>query len=360
MLPGFSDTQQESLRNCTVLIVGAGGLGCPILQYLVAAGVGTIKIVDHDKVDLSNLQRQILFREEDLGQNKAISAVNRIQNLNSTCTLLPYPLAISSNNALELMEGVDLIIDASDNFPTRYLLSDLGELTAKPVVFGAVHQFEGQLSVFNYLDPKTGHRSPSYRDLYPSPPTPELIPDCSQAGVIGVLPGLVGLMQANEVIKIACELGDVLSSRLLIYDALSARSRQIAYSKNSSREKVEALIDYEEFCGLRKAANLSNTIDAEELLLALQQNDCLLIDIRKSSERHLVHIGGVHVPMESLNDYLAKQDTGKPIVLYCKTGRRSMDALLGAGELYPKLNIRSLEGGLVSYIKKHDLDLPVY
>ena len=236
---------QKKLKKSKVLVIGAGGLGCPILQYLTAAGVGTIGIIDKDTVDQSNLQRQILFSIDDIGNPKASCAAKRLQQLNPFVTFKTYIEFLSSENALELFSEYDIIVDGSDNFQTRYLSNDAAVLTNKPLVFGAIFKFEGQVSVFNY------NNGPTYRCLFPTPPSANSIPNCSDVGVLGVLPGIIGCLQANETLKIICELDEVLSGKLLSFNALNLQQNILKFSKNKDIHITE-LIDYDLFCGIEK------------------------------------------------------------------------------------------------------------
>ena len=250
VLPGVGGAGQARLKRGAVLVVGAGGLGSPVLMYLAAAGVGRLGLVEMDRVDLSNLQRQVLFDTNSIGQPKAEVAKSRLENLNPHLRIEAYAQRITTANALELLEPYDLIIDCSDNFPTRYLLNDACVLLNKPLVYGAIHQFEGQLSVFHYRG------GPCYRCLFPQPPRPGTVPSCAEAGVFGVLPGVIGSLMATEALKLLLDLGEVLSGRLLLYDGLQARFRHLAFSRRSDcpvcgeQPSVTTLQDYELWCGV--------------------------------------------------------------------------------------------------------------
>ena len=273
---------QSKLKNSKVLVVGAGGLGCPILQYLAAAGVGTIGIIDNDIVDQSNLQRQILFTIDDIDKPKATAAADRLKRLNPYIEFNTYINFLSSENALDIFPKYDIIVDGSDNFQTRYLTNDTAVLTDKPLVFGAIFKFEGQVSVFNY---KNG---PTYRCLFPTPPNANSIPNCSDVGVLGVLPGIIGCLQANETIKIICELGDVLSGKLLSLNALNLQQNILKFPKNPTI-KIKELIDYDSFCGIKKESSLE--ISTDELTAALKKDTYVLVDVRKLIERENLNIG---------------------------------------------------------------------
>lgn len=244
LLDAIGSTGQSKLKNAKVLFIGAGGLSCPALQYLTAAGVGTIGVVDDDCVEQSNLQRQTLFTHEDIGKSKAVSAVTRLQLLNPFIQFDVYPERLTSGNALELFEPYDIIMDGTDNFATRYLINDAAVLLKKPVVFGSVFKFDGQVSVFNF------NNGPTYRCLYPVPPEPSAVPNCSDVGVLGILPGIIGSLQANEVLKIILGLGNVLSGQLLTFDALSMKQAIFSFQKNDLIEIKSVQVDYQRFCGV--------------------------------------------------------------------------------------------------------------
>jgi adenylyltransferase/sulfurtransferase len=253
VLPGVGGQGQARLKQSSVLVVGAGGLGIPILQYLSAAGVGRIGIVEMDTVDLSNLQRQVLYQTGEVGQPKATLAKARLEGLNPHIRLEVFPLQLSTENALQILQDYDVVLDASDNFPTRYLVNDACVLLGKPLVYGAIHQFEGQVSVFNH---RAGS-GPCYRCLFPTPPAPGSVPSCSEAGVFGVLPGVVGSLMATEALKLVLGLGEVLAGKLLIYDGLYTEFRSIRFPKRpdcpvcGEHPSIQALQDYEVFCGVK-------------------------------------------------------------------------------------------------------------
>lgn len=331
---------QEKLKKSKVLVVGAGGLGCPILQYLTAAGVGTIGIIDGDTVNQSNLQRQILFTVDDIGKPKATCAVNRLQQLNPFVTFKTYIEFLSSKNALHLFSDYDIIVDGSDNFQTRYLTNDAAVLTNKPLVFGAIFKFEGQVSVFNY---KNG---PTYRCLFPTPPNANSIPNCSEVGVLGVLPGIIGCLQANEVLKIICELEGILNGKLLSFNALNLQQNILNFSKNNNIN-IEKLIDYDAFCGIEKNNPLE--ITPSELKIEVNKNNITLVDVRKLMEREHFNIGGLHIPLHQLQQSLDKLKEIDTIVLYCQVGQRSLIAAKIILEKFPQKNVKSLTGGIESW-----------
>ncbi|MGY6649061.1 molybdopterin-synthase adenylyltransferase MoeB [Wenyingzhuangia sp. IMCC45574] len=324
---------QEKLKAAKVLVIGAGGLGCPILQYLTAAGVGTIGIVDGDTVDVTNLQRQILYTVDDIGKSKARSAANRLKQLNPYVKFSIHDFFINTENALLLFSEYDIIVDGSDNFQTRYLCNDAAVLTNKPLVFGSIFKFEGQVSVFNYKE------GPTYRCLYPEPPKSGSVPSCSEIGVLGILPGIVGSYQANEVVKIICEVGDILSGKLLTINTLTNQNFVLGFNKNQAI-KVTELIDYDFFCGVDKETDI-NTVTYYELKDLLHKNLVELIDIRTSTEREIYHIGGKHIPEEDIRNNPLLLNSKTPIVLYCESGNRS-------AKLIKDLNLpfKSLDGGI--------------
>lgn len=307
---------QEKLKVAKVLVIGAGGLGCPILQYLTAAGVGTIGIIDNDTVAQSNLQRQILYTVDDIGSYKALVASERLSKLNPFVQFDVYTEYLSRDNALELFKKYDIIVDGSDNFATRYLTNDTAVLTKKPLVYGAIFKFEGQVSVFNYKN------SGTYRCLYPTAPKPDSSPNCSEIGVLGVLPGIIGSLQANETIKIICEIGEVLANKLLIYDTLSMSQLILKFEKSEKGTVKKLEEDYEFFCGIEK---VKNEITLEELHQHKKKYN--LLDVREISEREEYHIGGMHIPLKELPKNYKEIPDNKPLVVYCKAGDRSKRAI---------------------------------
>jgi adenylyltransferase/sulfurtransferase len=334
---------QKKLKKSKVLVVGAGGLGCPILQYLTAAGVGTIGIIDNDTVDQSNLQRQILFSKEDIGKAKAICAAKRLQQLNPFITFKTYIEYLSSENAMSIFSEYDIIVDGSDNFQTRYLTNDAAVLSKKPLVFGAVFKFEGQVSVFNY---KNG---PTYRCLFPTPPNANSIPNCSDIGVLGVLPGIIGCLQANETLKIICGLEEILSGKLLSFNALNLQQNILRFTKNKDI-KITELIDYDLFCGLTKKDEIE--INSDELKNKIQKEEITLIDVRKLIEREHFNIGGKHVPLHQLHNELESLKEIDNLIIYCQVGQRSLIAAKIILEKFPKKNVKSLAGGIIAWKKQ--------
>ena len=327
---------QERLKAAKVLVIGAGGLGCPVLQYLTAAGVGTIGIIDHDVVDRTNLQRQILYSLDDVGKNKALCASERLSQLNPFVNFEAIPEQLTAANAIELFQQYAIIVDGSDNFPTRYLVNDTAVITNRPVVFGSIFKFEGQVSVFNHED------GPTYRCLYPVPPAPNEVPNCSEIGVLGVLPGIIGTLQANEVIKLICRLGSVLSGKLLVYDALSCHQTILNYSKSTTT--ISTLLDqYDTFCGVTQLAETT----LEELKASEVKHT--LLDVRTNEEHAVFNLGGMHIPLNELADRYAETPLGKAVVVYCQSGQRSAKAIELLQTLDSRLELVNLKGGISGY-----------
>jgi adenylyltransferase/sulfurtransferase len=324
-LPGVGLAGQERLKNAKVAIVGLGGLGSPAAMYLVAAGVGTIGLIDGDRVDLSNLQRQVLYGDDDVGRPKVDVAAERLARMNPDLAIQRYPRRLESSNALAMLGDFDIVLDGSDNFPTRYLVNDATVLLGIPSVHGSVLRFEGRVSVF-------GTRGgPCYRCLYPEPPPPGVVQDCQDAGVLGVLPGLVGVMQATEVIKTICRLGDTLAGRLLIIDGLGTRFRTFRVSRDAdcpmcSTREIRELVDYEAFCGGASGevgiAALSPADVAPRLSQATQ-----VIDVREPWEWEICRLPGARlVPLSELEYHIGTLDPQRDTIVYCHRGMRSVDA----------------------------------
>ncbi|MCX2483440.1 molybdopterin-synthase adenylyltransferase MoeB [Pedobacter sp. MR2016-24] len=366
IIPGFGMEAQEKLKKAKVLVVGAGGLGSPVLLYLAAAGIGTIGIVECDVVDDSNLQRQVLYGTADVGTAKAEAAKKRLLSLNPHIHIIIHDTELRSSNAMDIISAYDIVADGTDNFPTRYLVNDACVLMDKPNVYASIYQFEGQVAVFNYVD-SSGERGPNYRDLYPVPPEPGEVANCSEAGVLGVLPGIIGSMQALEVIKIAAQTGDVLSGRLFLFDALSFETRTFNISRNpenpinGSNPTLRALIDYEQFCGVPAMEKKIKNVSPEQLQDWQEEGIVYqLIDVREQQEYDLVNLGGLLIPLDTIGDLPQKIDKDKKVVIHCKSGGRSAKAVRLLEEKYGFTNLYNLEGGLIAYIYALELDLPVY
>lgn len=343
VLPGFGIEGQERLRQGSVLVIGAGGLGAPMLQYLCAAGVGRIGIIDPDRVSLSNLQRQILFDTRDIGAFKVEVAQRKLQALNPHVQIDIYPQALTSDQALELLSTYDIIADGSDNFPTRYLVNDACVLLGKPLVYGAVFRFEGQVAVFNYLN-QDGKRGPNYRNLYPNPPQAGSIPSCAEGGVLGVLPGIIGSMQANEVLKILGGHGEPLSGKLAVFDALSGRTHLMTIP-DQAPFPVSALGSYDITCGIPQQPILE--VDAQTLRQWIDQKRPFhLIDVREYWEYEVGNMGGTCIPLPRLAAQAEQLPRDLPIVFICQAGIRSLYAVQFVQSQLDIQEAYSLRGGL--------------
>jgi adenylyltransferase/sulfurtransferase len=360
ILPDFNIDGQKKLKKASVLIIGAGGLGCPVLQYLTAAGVGHIGIVDFDVVDDSNLQRQILFGIDDIGKSKASTAAKKLSRLNPHVRFTVIEQKITSNNALDIIKPFDIVCDGTDNFPTRYLINDACILLDKTNVHGAIFRFEGQVSVFNHLE-ENGNRGPQYRDIFPAPPPPELAPNCAEGGVLGVLPGIVGSIQASEIIKIITGIGQPLSGKLFIFDALSFETRILKIGKNPDLRPPAQLVDYEDFCGVKPTQNEGiPEVTVFELKKMIEDNKQFqLIDVREAYEYDIANLQGTLIPLSELEADLKKISQNQKIIVHCRSGARSAKAV-------QKLtnrgfnNVYNLKGGILEWAKQIDKSIPTY
>jgi sulfur-carrier protein adenylyltransferase/sulfurtransferase len=357
---------QRRLKGASVLCVGTGGLGSPLLMYLAAAGVGRIGIVDFDVVDASNLQRQIIHGTSSLGRLKLDSAHDRIRDINPRCQVDLFPVALRADNALEILRDYDVVVDGTDNFPTRYLVNDACVILGKPNVYGSIFKFEGQASVFNYQG------GPQYRDLYPEPPPPGLVPSCAEGGVLGILPGVIGCIQATETIKILLGKGRTLSGRLLLYDALNMQFRELKLRKDPNGAPITKLIDYEQFCGvpsIDEGAMATPTDEGFARLDALQSKARMdegwkpfVLDVRKPNEADIVSLSFVDL-LRAHEAVIAGEHDGlpkdRPILIHCKSGMRSARAsaaLVAAGYT----DVTNLEGGINGWARDIDPALPQY
>lgn len=354
-LPQFGKAGQEKLKASKVLVVGSGGLGSPVLLYLAAAGVGTLGIVDFDHVDETNLQRQVLFQQNDIGKSKARIAAEKLKALNPYIDVEVHETRLTSENALELLENYDLIIDGTDNFPTRYLVNDACTMLDKPFVYGSIFRFEGQVAVFNYQN------GPTYRDLYPEPPEPESVPNCAEGGVIGVLPGIIGSMQANEAIKVLAEIGEPLSGKILIFDALSMQSRIIKINRNKNAPVIDKLIDYEEFCYGPKTTKTMKEITVQELK-SLQESgeDFQLLDVREPHEYDIANLNGELIPMQQVPEAGEKIAKDKKVIVHCRSGARSAQAIQYWETKYGLDNLYNLKGGILEWARQIDPEMQQY
>ena len=362
-LPEIGREGQEKLKKAKVLIIGAGGLGSPAAVYLAAAGVGTIGIVDYDKVEHSNLQRQILYCNGDIGKPKTAIIKNQLEKTNPNINIITLNKKLTSNNALEIIKNYDIVIDGSDNFPTRYLVNDACVLLGKPDVYGSVYRFDGQASVFNC---KNG---PCYRCLFPNPPPAHLVPNCADAGVLGVLPGVIGMVQATEAIKIILGKGETLSGRLLVCNALSMKFRELNLKKSkncpvcSENATIKGLIDYDQFCNGKKENK--NEITVHELKQMIDsKEDFVLVDTREKIEQDTCKIKNAKLAsfteiVKGNFEAFSGVDKNKKIVLYCHTGNRSAYILhLLKNKGYN--NVQNLIGGIDAWAREINQQVPIY
>lgn len=350
---------QEKLKSSKVLVVGAGGLGSPVLQYLVAAGVGTIGIADGDTVSLSNLQRQVLFDMHYLGKNKARAAKEILSKLNPEVQFNIYPTFLTTLNTLEILSEYDVVIDGTDNLPTRYLLNDACVLTEKVMIYGSIYRFDGQVSIFN-APLATGGRSPNYRDLFPLPPPPHLVPNCADGGVLGVLPGIIGSIQAAEALKVLLGMGELLTGQLLLVDALSLSFKKISFSKKES-VLIEKLVDYDYFCGLQNNRESMKSVNVQELKSMIDNGeDFQLIDVRENWESEFANIGGELIPQGQIMEQAEKVSKDKKVVVYCRSGKRSANVIALLEQNLKLDNLYNLEGGILAWSSEIDPSIPQY
>ncbi|HXA56182.1 MAG TPA: molybdopterin-synthase adenylyltransferase MoeB [Candidatus Acidoferrum sp.] len=365
IMPEVGMEGQLKLKNAKVLCIGTGGLGAPLGLYLAAAGVGKLGIVDFDVVDNTNLQRQVLFSTSDVGKPKVAAAAARLRGLNPDIEIVAHETNLTSDNALELFKDYDIIVDGTDNFPTRYLVNDACVILGKPNVYGSIFRFDGQITVFAYPG------GPCYRCLYPEPPPPGLVPSCAEGGVLGVLPGIVGTIQAAETLKLILGKGDPLVGRLLLLDALGMKFRELKLRKNpecpvcGEHPTVTKLIDYVEFCGIRgeeAPSTVTNIpeITPKELKARLDRGDDLyILDVREPHEYQICNLGGHLIPLGELSRRAAELDSSREIVAHCRSGKRSADAvdfLRKAG--FKK--IWNLKGGILAWSDEVDPSVPKY
>ncbi len=367
ILPEVGLEGQKRLKAASVLCIGTGGLGSPLLLYLAAAGIGRIGIVDFDVVDRSNLQRQVIHGTSWVGKPKIVSAKDRILEINPNCQVDLYETRLSSENALDIIRPYDIVVDGTDNFPTRYLVNDACVLLNKPNVYGSIFRFEGQATVFNYED------GPNYRDLYPEPPPPGLVPSCAEGGVLGILPGIIGVIQATEAVKIILGKGTTLNGRLLLYNALDMTFRELKLRPNPERPVIETLIDYEMFCGIpqAKAEEAKQQMSIPEMtvqelkaLIDSGADDYVLLDVRNPNEYDIAQIpGSVLVPLPDIEngDGVAKVKdalNGHRLIAHCKMGGRSAKALA----LLKDAGIEgtNVKGGITAWSREIDPSVPEY
>jgi adenylyltransferase/sulfurtransferase len=365
IMPEVGMDGQKKLKAASVLLIGAGGLGSPLGLYLAAAGVGRIGIVDFDVVDYSNLQRQILHSTKDVGRPKLASAKERLEGLNPFVKVETHEMHLNSGNALELFSRYDVVVDGTDNFPTRYLVNDACVLTGKPNVYGSIFRFEGQASVFATKD------GPCYRCLYPEPPPPGLVPSCAEGGVLGILPGIIGTIQANETVKLIIGIGEPLIGRLLLFDAMKMKFRELKLRRNpdcpvcGEHRTITELIDYEAFCGLQPgwdayAREQQYEISVEELKKRLDnKEDLFILDVREPQEYQICNLNGYLIPLRDLPKRINELDTAKEIVVHCKVGGRSRQAVEFMKQAGFR-KIKNLVGGIDEWAERIDPSMPRY
>jgi sulfur-carrier protein adenylyltransferase/sulfurtransferase len=366
IMPEVGMDGQLKLKQAKVLCIGTGGLGAPLGLYLAAAGVGRIGLVDFDSVDLTNLQRQILFGTDDIGRPKIEAATDRLRNLNPDIQIDRFETRLTSENALDILKNYDIVVDGTDNFPTRYLVNDACVILGKPNVYGSIFRFEGQITIFG------APGGPCYRCLYPEPPPPGLVPSCAEGGVLGVLPGIVGAIQAAETLKLIIGKGEPLIGRLLLFDALAMRFRELKLRKNpecpacSEHPTITKLIDYAEFCGIRgeEAVSPAQTavpeIAPRELKSRLDRGDDLFIlDVREPHEYQICNLGGHLIPLGELSRRVNELDSSREIVAHCRSGKRSTEAVefLRSAGFRKVLN---LKGGILAWSDEVDPSVPKY
>jgi adenylyltransferase/sulfurtransferase len=365
IMPEVGMDGQLKLKQAKVLCIGTGGLGAPLGLYLAAAGVGRIGLVDFDVVDSTNLQRQVLFGTSDVGKPKIQAAADRLRNLNPDIQIDTFETHLSSENALDIMKDYDIVVDGTDNFPTRYLVNDACVILGKPNVYGSIFRFEGQITVFGYPD------GPCYRCLYPEPPPPGLVPSCAEGGVLGVLPGIVGTIQAAETLKLIIGKGDPLVGRLLLFDALAMKFRELKLRKNAdcpvcgTHPTLTKLIDYAEFCGIRGeeapvAATNVPEITPRDLKTRLDRGDDLyILDVREPHEYQICNLDGHLIPLGELPRRVNELDSSREIVAHCRSGKRSAEAV----EFLQKAGFRkiwNLKGGILAWSDEVDPSVPKY
>ena len=370
IIPEVGMEGQQKLKAAKVLLVGTGGLGAPLGLYLAAAGVGKIGLVDFDVVDFTNLQRQVIHSTKDVGRNKIDSASEKMLAINPHIEIVRHEVALTSENALDILKDYDVIVDGTDNFPTRYLVNDACVLLGKPNVYGSIFRFEGQATVFAY------EGGPCYRCLYPEPPPPGLVPSCAEGGVLGILPGTIGLIQATETVKLILGIGEPLVGRLLLYDALGMRFRELKLRKNpecpvcGDHPTVTKLIDYHQFCGIPQQPAVKpaeenkvneGEIDVTEVKAKLDRGDRFtLIDVREPHEYRICNIPGAKlIPLGEFPKHLGEFDPGSEIVIHCKSGMRSAKAC-GIMRQAGFQNVRNMKGGILAWSDKVDPSVPKY
>ncbi|MFD2203299.1 molybdopterin-synthase adenylyltransferase MoeB [Shivajiella indica] len=357
IIPEFGLEAQKKLKKAKVLVVGSGGLGSPMLLYLAAAGVGTIGIIDFDVVDDSNLHRQVLFGVNEVGKPKVEAAKWRLEQINPYINIVVHNAQLSSQNAMEIIKDYDLVADGTDNFPTRYLVNDACVLLNKPNVYASIFQFEGQVAVFNYTD-KNGVLGPNYRDLYPTPPPPGLVPNCAEGGVLGVLPGIIGSLQALEVIKVITGVGEPLSGKLYTFDALTFQSRTFSIKRkaynplNGENPTIHELADYEQFCGMPAVERKVKEVTVEEFQDMKNSGfDFQLIDVREIHEFEDSNLEGILIPLAEVLEKSHLISKEKQVIIHCRSGARSAKAIRELEDKFGFDNLYNLKGGILEYLQ---------
>ncbi len=365
VLPDFGEAGQNKLKSSNVLVVGAGGLGSSALMHLAAAGIGTIGIVENERVELSNLHRQLMYETNDIGQTKIAVAEKRIRGINPHVDVVKYDARLSSQNAMEILKDYDVVVDASDNLATRYLVNDACALLGKPDVYGAVFQFEGQASIFD------AGKGPCYRCLFPEPPSPELVPTCAEAGVLGMLPGIIGTIQAVEAVKLIVGFGTSLIGRLLLIEASAMDFREVELKKMKdcvlcgNKPTLHSLIDYENFCGAKLAGgegegNVESQVSVRDLKRRLDKGESpLLLDVREQFEFDLVHLDATLIPLDQLADKSNDLNRSDEIIVYCHTGIRSQAAVEYL-RAHGFTKAKNLTGGIDAWAREIDPTLLRY
>lgn len=342
-LQGFGSTGQNKLANAKVLVVGAGGLGLPVLTYLNAMGVGVLGIVDNDVVSVTNLHRQVLYCESDVGKSKVAAALEKLKAQNRETKLKVFHVFLTTKNALEIISNYDIVVDASDNFPTRYLVNDACVILKKPFVYGALHGYEGQVSVFNYKD------GPTYRCLFPTMPNENEVPNCNEHGVLGIIPGIIGNLQALETIKVITGIGEVLSGKLLIFDGLQQSYKKIGFKVRTGNLEIEKLQDFYEWNDPCVIVPLIEAAEIDNLL----GNHAQIIDVRSIEEFENFYLpGSVHIPLNELVLSAGKINFLRPVYFVCQSGKRSETAVRLLREKYPESSLFSIQGGLNEYLTR--------
>ena len=340
-LKGFGSEGQKKLADAKVLVIGAGGLGVPVLTYLNAMGLGTIGIMDNDTVSITNLHRQVLYGESDIGQSKVISALAKLKAQNTDTKVIVYNTLLTTKNALKTIAAYDVVVDASDNFPTRYLVNDACVILKKPFIYGALHGYEGQVSVFNY------EGGPTYRCLFPNMPNENEVPNCNEHGVLGIIPGIIGNLQALEATKVITEIGEVLSGKLFIFDGLHQSYQKIKFKLQTENLEIKKLQDFYEW---NDPCEITPTIKAEELSNLLTDN-AQIIDVRTIEEYEDYHLpNSIHIPLDSLESKMEKINFWLPVYLLCQSGKRSETALKQLREQHPESSLFSILGGINQYL----------